>query len=84
LGGLGRFVIDGIAQEVYQQALAGALLVGALAIVIDLVLVVVQRGVVSPGLNQAGLTRRRVRARNTGNSSVPATGARAAHTGGSS
>ena len=82
LGGLGRFVIDGIEQQVYQQALAGALLVGALAIVIDLVLVAVQRVVVSPGLNQTGLTRRRVRSRRIGNSPVPATGARAVHTGG--
>ena len=50
LGGLGRFVIDGIAEQDYTQALAGALLVAVLAIVIDLVLVIIQRLVVSAGL----------------------------------
>jgi osmoprotectant transport system permease protein len=92
LGGLGRYVIDGIAQQDYTQALAGALLVAVLAIVIDLALVVVQRVVVSPGLNQASLSRRgrpsrspgRTPSRRTGNSPAPATGAEAVHTGGSS
>jgi osmoprotectant transport system permease protein len=50
LGGLGRFVIDGIAEQDYTQALAGALMVAVLAILIDLVLVVIQRLVVSAGL----------------------------------
>lgn len=80
LGGLGRFVIDGISEQDYTQALAGALLVAVLAILIDLVLVAVQRAVVSPGLSQASLSRRRVR--RTRNSPAPATGAEAAHTGG--
>ena len=59
LGGLGRYVIDGYAQLDYSQMLAGALLVAALAIVIDLLLVGVQRLVVSPGLGQSGVSRRR-------------------------
>jgi osmoprotectant transport system permease protein len=59
LGGLGRFVIDGFAQLDYAQMLAGALLVAVLAIVLDLVLVLVQRLVVSPGLTEAGVSRRR-------------------------
>jgi osmoprotectant transport system permease protein len=82
LGGLGRYVIDGLSSEDYTQALAGALLVAVLAIVIDLVLVAVARIVVSPGLNQASLSRRS--SRRTGNSPAPATGAEVVHTGGSS
>jgi osmoprotectant transport system permease protein len=80
LGGLGRYVIDGLSSEDYTQALAGALLVAVLAIVIDLVLVIIQRVVVSPGLNEASLSRRS--GRRTENS--PAPGAEVVHTGGSS
>ena len=50
LGGLGRFIIDGQAQLDYTQMLAGALLVAALAIVLELVLLVLERALVSPGL----------------------------------
>jgi len=82
LGGLGRFVIDGIAEQDYTQALAGALLVAALAIVIDLVLVLVQRLVVSPGLNEVSTRSARRGTRRTRNLSAP--GAEVAHTGGSS
>ncbi|HEY0803596.1 MAG TPA: ABC transporter permease [Pseudonocardiaceae bacterium] len=80
LGGLGRYVIDGLSQQHYDQALAGALIVAVLAIVIDLVLVIIQRVVVSPGLNEASLSRRS--GRRTENS--PAPGAEVVHTGGSS
>lgn len=51
LGGLGRFLIDGLANRDYPQMVAGALLVAALAIVLDLVLLGVQRLVVSPGIS---------------------------------
>ena len=85
LGGLGRFVIDGIAEQDYTQALAGALLVAVLAIVIDLVLVIVQRVVVSPGLNQANLSRRSRRpSRRTRHTPVSAMGVEVVHTGGNS
>jgi osmoprotectant transport system permease protein len=50
LGGLGRFVIDGLAVRSYGEMLAGAVLVALLAIAVDLVLAGVQRTVVSPGL----------------------------------
>jgi osmoprotectant transport system permease protein len=50
LGGLGRFVIDGLAVRSYGEMLAGAVLVALLAIAVDLVLAGVQRAVVSPGL----------------------------------
>lgn len=50
LGGLGRFVIDGQQQRDYPQMLAGAVLVAALAVLIDVVLAGVQRYAVPRGL----------------------------------
>jgi len=50
LGGLGRFLIDGLAVRDTPQTASGAVLVAALALVTDLVLALVQRSVVSPGL----------------------------------
>ncbi|HEX4700594.1 MAG TPA: ABC transporter permease [Pseudonocardiaceae bacterium] len=73
LGGLGRYVIDGLAQLDYAQMLAGALLVAVLAIVVDLVLVGVQRLVVSPGLAESGVSRRRATSRRTRNAAVSVT-----------
>lgn len=43
LGGLGRFVLDGLGQQDYVQMAAGAVLVAVLAIVLDLVMAGVQR-----------------------------------------
>ena len=51
LGGLGRYLIDGIALGDYPRAAGGALLVAVLAVVLDGVLALVQRRVVSPGLS---------------------------------
>lgn len=56
LGGLGRYLIDGLAQRDYGQMAGGALLVALLALGIDLVFGLIQRYAVSPGL-----TGRRVR-----------------------
>lgn len=50
LGGLGRFVIDGNAELDYAQMASGAVLVAVLAVVLDALLGVVQRLIVSPGL----------------------------------
>jgi osmoprotectant transport system permease protein len=50
LGGLGRFIIDGQSQRDYSQMAAGAVLVGLLAIVLDLLVAGIQRLVVSPGV----------------------------------
>jgi osmoprotectant transport system permease protein len=50
LGGLGRFVIDGLAVRSYAEMLTGALFVALLAITVDLVLAALQRAVVSPGV----------------------------------
>lgn len=58
LGGLGRFLIDGLAVRDYPQMAAGAVLVAALALAIDLLVAVVQRLVVSPGVTGRHRTRR--------------------------
>lgn len=50
LGGLGRFLIDGLAIRDYGQMAGGALLVAVLALAVDLALATLQRVVVSPGL----------------------------------
>lgn len=50
LGGLGRFLIDGLAVRDTPQTAAGAVLVALLALAVDMVLALVQRSVVSRGL----------------------------------
>jgi osmoprotectant transport system permease protein len=52
LGGLGRFVYDGLAIQDYARSTAGALLVAILAVVADLVLATVQRYTVSRGISE--------------------------------
>jgi osmoprotectant transport system permease protein len=52
-GGLGRFIVDGFAQRDDAQILAGALLVGLMALATELLLGRVQRAVVSEGLRPA-------------------------------
>jgi osmoprotectant transport system permease protein len=66
LGGLGRFLIDGQAYRDYGQMAGGALLVAALAMLVDLLFAGVQRLVVSPGLSPVRATRRDRRRRPTG------------------
>ena len=50
LGGLGRYLIDGLAVRDYAQMAGGAVLVAGLALVVDGVLALVSRYAVSPGL----------------------------------
>jgi len=50
LGGLGRFVVDGLALREFDQMAGAAVLIAALAIVVELVLAGAQWLVVSPGL----------------------------------
>lgn len=50
LGGLGRYLIDGLAQRDYPQMASGAVLVAVLALLIDLLLGAVQRYTVSRGI----------------------------------
>lgn len=52
LGGLGRYLIDGLAQSSYDVMVGGSVLVAVLALLIDLLLAAVQRAVTSPGLRR--------------------------------
>ncbi len=62
-GGLGRFIIDGYAQQIYTQVFAGALLVALLAMATELILAVVERLLVPRGIRL--LRARVVRPANT-------------------
>lgn len=57
-GGLGRYLIDGLRQQDYPQMAAGAVLVAVLALVVEGLLTLLQRVVVSPGLRAGGGARR--------------------------
>jgi osmoprotectant transport system permease protein len=54
LGGLGRYLIDGLSQRDLPQVVGGAILVALLALATELVLGRVQALVVSPGLAERG------------------------------
>jgi osmoprotectant transport system permease protein len=70
LGGLGRYIIDGLAQRDFPQMASGALVVAVLALIADGLLVLLTRAVVSPGVSgragraaRSGHARARARAR---------------------
>jgi osmoprotectant transport system permease protein len=50
LGGLGRFLFDGLALQDYPQIVGGSIVVALLAVAVDLLLAGVQRLLVSPGV----------------------------------
>ena len=52
LGGLGRLIIDGFAQHDYGQMVTGAVLVGILALLVDLAIGAISVISVSPGLTR--------------------------------
>lgn len=52
-GGLGRYLIDGIARREYDRLWAGVVLVAGLAIITELLFAFVQRRLTSPGLRIA-------------------------------
>lgn len=54
LGGLGRYLIDGLAVRDYSRMLASVVLVAMLALAADGILALIQRLVTSPGLRLAG------------------------------
>jgi osmoprotectant transport system permease protein len=53
LGGLGRFLLDGLAILDYSEVVAGAILTTLLAIVLDLILAALQRALVPKGVRLA-------------------------------
>lgn len=75
LGGLGRFIIDGLASQDYPQMAGGALLVAALALAVDLLFAALQRAVVSPGLTGRFSTSRAVAATTDPSGSITSAGA---------
>jgi osmoprotectant transport system permease protein len=52
-GGLGRYIVDGIARQDYPRLFVGALLVALLSIAVELTFGGVERLTVSSGLRQA-------------------------------
>jgi osmoprotectant transport system permease protein len=54
LGGLGRYIIDGLYQKNYEKVVGGATLVAALALVTLLVFWALSRIMVSPGVRRSG------------------------------
>lgn len=53
-GGLGRYIVDGLAQLDYVQVFAGAMLVAALAALAELAFMGLQRAVTPAGLRKVG------------------------------
>lgn len=51
LGGLGRPLVDGLALSRYDRVIAGAVLVAALAVIVDVLFARAHRVLVSPGLS---------------------------------
>lgn len=49
-GGLGRYIIDGIAQRKYEEVFAGALIVAAMSIATELAFAAIERRSISAGL----------------------------------
>jgi osmoprotectant transport system permease protein len=49
-GGLGRYIVDGLALQEYDRLLAGALLVALLAIAVEVAFATFERAAVSPGI----------------------------------
>lgn len=58
LGGLGRYLFDGLALQDYPRVVAGCVLIAVLAVLVDLALAWAQRRVVSPGVDGRAATRR--------------------------
>jgi osmoprotectant transport system permease protein len=52
-GGLGRYIVDGFAQQDYPQMVGGAVLVMALALLSEGVFALAQRAALSPGLRRS-------------------------------
>ncbi|MEU8266420.1 ABC transporter permease [Sphaerisporangium sp. NPDC049002] len=52
LGGLGRYIIDGLATKDFPSTIGGAVLVAVLALIVQLAFSLLQRVVVSPGVSQ--------------------------------
>lgn len=74
LGGLGRYLIDGLASREYAQMVGGSVLVALLALLADGVLALLERYAVSPGISGrvVRVARNGVSSRTAGLSAGPA------------
>jgi osmoprotectant transport system permease protein len=75
LGGLGRYLIDGLASRDYVQMICGSILVAVLALAADGVLAVLEKWVVSPGISGRAARVARSRATTDPGSAPRAAGA---------
>jgi osmoprotectant transport system permease protein len=50
LGGLGRYIVDGLSRNDYQLVIGGSAVIVILALVVQVVFTVLRRVIVSPGL----------------------------------
>jgi osmoprotectant transport system permease protein len=71
LGGLGRYLIDGLASRDYVQMVCGSILVAVLALVADGLLALLEKRAVSPGISGRATRVARSRARNSDPHSEP-------------
>ncbi len=69
LGGLGRYLFDGLALRDYPRVVAGAILVAVLAVALDLLLAWLQRTLTTPGVD--GRAERGPRRTTTPTNAVP-------------
>ncbi|MFS8202260.1 ABC transporter permease [Streptomyces sp. CWNU-52B] len=53
LGGLGRFIVDGLSRNDYELVIGGSAVVVALALIVQALFTALRRAVVSPGLRPA-------------------------------
>ena len=72
LGGLGRYVVDGLALRDFPQMLTGAMLVALLVIVLDLFFALLARLTVSDGLTGRVRTGRRTTTGRPNETTTPA------------
>jgi osmoprotectant transport system permease protein len=59
LGGMGRYLFDGLALRDYPRVLAGAIVLAVMAVTVDLLIGGLQRLVVSPGVDGRVMKQRR-------------------------
>ena len=57
-GGLGRYIVDGLARQEYERLFVGALLVAMLAIATEVAFGLIERMAVSAGVRTAGAPER--------------------------
>lgn len=73
LGGLGRYLIEGLATRDYTRAVVGGLLVAALALLVDGALAAIQKSAAPRGVSRGAARPTRTRTRDRGSVRTPIT-----------